>query len=164
MIEAGEYRGTVLEASIGEKEGGAPYALIKARPDGINENVSWFGSFSQTIISTGRNQGKKVGDQTAEVIGGFGVTDFTKINALEGRPCIFGVKVETWEGKLQAKISYIRPPGNAKAASPASIAGLNAFRASAIEAAKSAPKPDVAAPTAAAVGGGSSGGDDDIPF
>ncbi len=173
MIEPGEYRGEILEASMSESKDGKPYALIKARPDGMNESVAWFGSFSDTIIKSGNNTGKRVGDMTAKTIGSFGVDDFSKIESIEGKKCIFGVKHEPDEkngGQLRAKVSYIRPPGNSKPLSAAGAAGLNKFRAAAIEAARSAPKDDVRAPANGASGGTGyddhdyGAGGDEIPF
>lgn len=143
MLEAGEYRGTIIEATMNESQDGKPYALIKAKADGHPETVSWFGSFSQTVIKSGNNLGRKVGEMTAKTIGSFGCDDFAKIDLIEGKKCIFGVKHEPDErngGQLRAKVSYIRPRGTSRPLTAAVAAGLNQFRAAAIEAARAAPK------------------------
>jgi hypothetical protein len=136
-----EYIGEIVNAELQENNGKVA-AVIIARPNGSPETARWFGSFSETVISGGRNEGRVVGEVTAETLGAFGCTDFTKIGQLVGQKCAFGVKHKPGEnGKVFVECNFIRPPRAANPATPAGIASINRFRGAAIEAARKAPKP-----------------------
>ncbi len=177
-----DYIGVIVSAEMTESDKGAVGAIIVVRPDGLGETARWYGPFTETVISKGPNEGKIVGEMTAETIGKFGCSDFTKIASIVGQPCAFGIKHEPDKedpNKMWAKVSFLRPPRVARPVTSSGLAGINRFKGAAIAAARSAPKP---APKAASlprdnggyddsgygggagtsVGGG--GGDDDIPF
>lgn len=186
MIQPGEYKGEIIDASMNESDDGKVYALAKLRPDNMNEAVTWFGSFSDTIISAGFNEGKSVGDVTAATLGSIGWNaDFTSLKTIIGRMVTFGVKHEPdrkKQGEVRAKVSYIKPIGTGKPVSGASARELAAkFKGAAIEAARNAPKdqptsgskaPATNGSKAPASGGGGyddhnyggNSADDDIPF
>jgi hypothetical protein len=136
-----DYVGEIVSADLQENNGKIA-AIVIVRPDGSAETARWFGSFSETVISAGHNEGRMVGDVTAETLGRFGCTDFAKIAELVGKKVAFGVKHKPGEnGKVFVECNFIRPPGAANPASAAGIASINRFRGAAIEAAKKAPKP-----------------------
>lgn len=136
-----EYVGEIVHAELQEREGKVA-AVIVARPSGSTETARWFGSFSEKVISAGFNEGRVVGDVTAETLGKFGCTDFAKIGELVGQKVAFGVKHKPGEnGKVFVECNFIRPPGSNNPATAAGIASINRFRGAAIEAAKKAPKP-----------------------
>lgn len=147
LAVSNDYIGKIVNAEIQESEGKLS-AVIIVQPNGSTETARWFGSFSETVISTGDNAGKVVGDMTAATLGEFGCTDFSKIGQLIGAPVAFGVKHKPDKkdpAKMWANVNFIRPPGSGKPASAAGLAGLSKFRGAALAAAKNAPKP-VAAP------------------
>ena len=182
MIQPGEYSGEIVDASMNESDKGSAYALVKLRPDGTNESVTWFGSFSDTIIGAGFNLGKSVGEVTAKTLGSIGWNcDFTNLDSIIGKRVTFGVKHEPDQknaGQLRAKVSYLKAIGTTKPLAGATARELAAkFKGAALEAAKNAPK-DQAAPTnghnrsagSSKSGGyddadyGAPAGEDDIPF
>jgi hypothetical protein len=143
-----DYIGEIVSAELTENNGKVG-AVIYVRPDASPETVRWYGSFSDTRISAGRNEGKMVGEVTAATLGEFGCTDFNKIGELRGARVAFGVKHKPGDGgKMWAEASFIRPPRTAKPATAAGLAGINRFKGAAIEAARNAPKRTTApAPT-----------------
>jgi hypothetical protein len=167
-----DYVGVIVSAELSETNGKVG-AVVIVRPDGSPETARWYGSFSETVISGGRNEGKMVGECTAATLGEFGVTDFSKIAELVGKSCAFGVKHKPGEnGRTYVEVNFIRPPRPQRPVTPAGLSGLNRFRGAALEASRAAPKP---APRPAAADSGSSrggyddtdysgAGDDDIPF
>jgi hypothetical protein len=143
LQESNDYIGTIAAADLQEVDGKLS-AFVVCRPDGSNETARWFGSFSETVIKTGRNEGKMVGEMTAETLGQFGCTDFAKIAQLIGQRVAFGVKHKPSEkdpNKIFVECNFIRPPRAANPASAAGVASLSKFRAAAMAAAKNAPKP-----------------------
>lgn len=144
MLAAGEYKGEIIDASMNENDGKA-YALVKVKPDGSAETVAWFGSFSETVIGSGFNQGKVVGEMTAATLGTLGWDcDFTNLNTIIGKKVVFGVKHEPDQkndGQIRAKVSYLKPVGSTKPLGAGTAKGLAArFKGAALEAKRNAPK------------------------
>lgn len=136
-----DYIGEIINAELQENNGKVA-AIVVVRPGGSAETARWFGSFSETVISSGHNEGKMVGEVTAETLGRFGCSDFAKIGEIVGQKVAFGVKHKPGEnGKVFVECNFIRPPGSNNPATAAGIASINRFRGAAIEAAKKAPKP-----------------------
>jgi hypothetical protein len=147
-----DYVGEIVNAELTENDGKVG-AVVLCRPDGSPEVVRWYGSFSETVIQSGDNAGKMVGETTAATLGLFGCTDFSKIDMLIGKKVAFGVKHKPGikdASKIFAEVSWIRPPRAKNPATSAGIASINKFRGAAIEAAKNAPKqpPPAARPAA----------------
>lgn len=141
LAVSNDYVGEIVSAELTENNGKVG-AIVMVRPDGSPETARWYGSFSETVISGGRNEGKMVGDVTAAILGEFGCTDFSKISQIKGSRCAFGVKHKPGnDGKVWAEVSWIGRPRVAKPVTSAGLAGLNRFKGAAIEAARSAPKP-----------------------
>jgi hypothetical protein len=182
MLEiSNDYIGVIVSAELTENNGKVG-AIVVVRPDGSPQTARWYGSFSDTVIGgQGRNAGKMVGEVTAETLGSFGCSDFSKIgDVLPGQRVAFGVKHKPDKDdpeKMWAEVNFIRPPRVAKPVTSAGLAGINRFKGAALEAARSAPKPapkpssqqsgsgghdDDYGPTD--YGGGGSSGGDDIPF
>lgn len=135
-----DYIGEIVHAELTENNGKVG-AVVIVRPDGSPETARWYGSFSETTISGGRNEGKMVGEVTAATLGEFGCTDFSKIGELKGMKASFGVKHKPGEGgKIWAEVNFIHPPRVGKPVTSAGLAGINRFKGAAIEAARSAPK------------------------
>lgn len=164
-----EYVGEIVSAELTENNGKVG-AIVIVRPDGSPESARWYGSFSETRISSGRNEGKLVGEMTAQTLGEFGCVDFGKIGDIKGQRVAFGIKHKPGEnGKTWVEVSFIHPPRAAKPVTSQGLAGINRFKGAAIEAARGAPKPT---PRAQQDGGDSEFGptnydgppDDDIPF
>jgi hypothetical protein len=148
LNESNDYIGTIAAADLQEIDGKLS-AFVVCKPDGSAETARWFGSFSDTVISKGRNEGKMVGEMTAETLGQFGCTDFSKIGQIVGQRVAFGVRHKQSEKdptKTFVECSFIRPPRAANPASAAGVASLSKFRAAAMAAAKNAPKPAAAPP------------------
>ncbi len=136
-----DYIGEIVHAELQENNGKVA-AIIVCRPNGGTDTARWFGSFSEKVISAGFNEGRVVGEVTAETLGKFGCVDFVKIGELVGQKVAFGVKHKPGEnGKVFVECNFIRPPGSANPATAAGIASINRFKGAAIEAAKKAPKP-----------------------
>lgn len=141
LAVSNDYIGEIVNAELTENNGKIA-AIVLVRPSGGTETARWFGSFSETVISSGFNEGRMVGEITAETLGKFGCTDFAKIGDLVGQKVAFGVKHKPGEnGKVFVECNFIRPPGSQNPASASGIASINRFRGAAIEAAKKAPKP-----------------------
>ncbi len=163
-----DYIGEIVSAELTENNGKVG-AIVVCRPDGMGETARWYGSFSETRISKGDNEGKMVGEVTAATLGEFGCVDFSKIGEIKGSKVAFGVKHKPGDdGKIWAEINFIRPPRKAKPVTSSGLAGINKFKGAAIEAARSAPKRQTAP---VANGAGGSGNDDfgpenydDAPF
>ncbi len=137
-----DYIGKIVNAEIQENNGKVS-AIVICRPEGSLETVKWFGSFSETVVSGGFNEGKMVGAITAETLGAFGVTDFAKIGEIIGRDVAFGVKHKASDdgsGKVFANCNFIRPPGSQRPATASGLASIARFRGAAVAAAKNAPK------------------------
>jgi hypothetical protein len=171
MLQVGsDYVGEIVSAELTENNGKVG-AVVVVRPDGSPETARWYGSFSDTRISAGRNEGKLVGEVTAATLGEFGCTDFSKIGEIRGQRVRFGVKHKSGDdGKIWVEANFIHPPRTAKPVTSAGLAGINRFKGAAIEAARSAPK-RTATPAAPASNGGrdddfgpTNYGDDDPPF
>lgn len=144
-----DYFGKIVNAELQEWDDGSVSAVVICRPDGSAETARWSGSFTDKRIEKGTNQGRTWGELTAETLGSFGVTDFTKVGQLIGQPVCFGVKHRVDDNnKTWADVSFIRPGGNRRPASVAGIASINRFRGAAIEAAKKSPRPVTAGSTA----------------
>lgn len=142
-----DYIGEIVSAELTENNGKVA-AVVIVRPDGSPETARWFGSFSDTMIQNGRNEGKIVGEVTAATLGEFGCTDFSKIGELKGSRVAFGVKHKPGEnGKVWVEANFIHPPRVAKPVTSAGLAGINRFKGAAIEAARSAPKRQQQPPT-----------------
>ncbi|HVJ13867.1 MAG TPA: hypothetical protein VM686_00440 [Polyangiaceae bacterium] len=155
-----DYIGEIVSAELTENNGKVG-AIVVVRPDGSPETARWYGSFSETYISSGRNEGKMVGEVTAATLGEFGCSDFSKIGELKGAKVAFGIKHKPGEnGKVWVEANFIHPPRAAKPVTSAGLAGINRFKGAAIEAARSAPK-RTAAPSN---GGGRQPGDDSDDF
>jgi hypothetical protein len=140
-----DYIGVIVSAELTENNGKVG-AIVVVRPDGSSQTARWYGSFSDTVIGgQGRNAGKMVGEVTAETLGSFGCSDFSKIgDILPGQRVAFGVKHKPDPQnpeKVWAEVNFIRPPRAAKPVTSAGLAGINRFKGAAIEAARSAPKP-----------------------
>lgn len=176
MLAVGnDYVGTIVSAELTESKKGSVGAVIVVRPDGASEVARWYGPFTDTVIKKGPNEGKIVGEMTAETIGKFGCSDFTKIGAIVGQACAFGIKHEQDEkdpSKFWARVSFIRPRRTARPVTSSGLAGINRFKGAAIEAARHAPKPNAKTPASKSAthdddfGPTDYGqsGDDDIPF
>lgn len=137
-----DYFGKIVNAELQEWDDGTVSAVVICRPDGSSETARWSGSFSDKEITKGTNAGRTWGELTAETLGSFGCTDFTKIAELIGQTVCFGVKHRTDDKeKTWADVSFIRPGGNRRPASAAGIAGIAKFRGVALAAAAKAPKP-----------------------
>ena len=135
-----DYIGEIVSAELTENNGKVG-AIVVVRPDGSPETARWYGSFSETVISSGRNQGKSVGEVTAATLGEFGCTDFSKIGEIVGSKVAFGIKHKPGDdGKIWVEVNFIGVPRKAKPVTAGGLAGLNRFRAAAIEASKNAPK------------------------
>lgn len=170
-----DYIGVIISAELTENNGKVG-AVVVVRPDGSPETARWYGSFSETVITgQGRNAGKMVGEVTAETLGEFGCSDFSKIGSiLPGQRVAFGVKHKpglTDPSKTFAEVNFIHPPRAAKPVTSAGLAGINRFKGVAIEAARKAPKPtSKPAPQGNGAGddedysGYGRGSDDEIPF
>lgn len=176
LAVSNDYIGVIVSAELTENNGKVG-AIVVVRPDGSGETARWYGSFSETVISgQGRNAGKMVGEVTAETLGEFGCSDFSKIGSiLPGQRVAFGVKHKpgtTDPTKTFVEVNFIHPPRAAKPVTSAGLAGINRFKGAAIEAARKAPKPaSKPAPQSNGAsededysGYGGSRGDDDIPF
>ncbi len=150
-----DYIGEIVSAELSETQPGKVAAIVHVRPDGSPETARWFGSFSDTRISAGRNEGKMVGEVTAATLGEFGCSDFSKIGELKGARVAFGIKHKPGnDGKIWAEVNFIHPPRVAKPVTSSGLAGINRFKGAAIEAARNAPKRTTApAPTNGAGGG-----------
>src|SRR5688500_6345544 len=95
-----DYFGEIVTAELQENNGKIA-AVIVVRPGGSVEAARWFGSFSETVISSGFNEGRVVGEITTETLGKFGCTDFAKIGDIVGQKVAFGVKHKPGEnGKV----------------------------------------------------------------
>jgi hypothetical protein len=145
LAQSNDYIGVIVSAELTENNGKVG-AIVYVRPDGSAESARWYGSFSETIMGgQSRNAGKMVGEVTAETLGEFGCTDFSKIGSiLPGQRVAFGVKHKPDEkdpSKMWAEVNFIRPPRVAKPVTSAGLAGINRFKGAAIEAARKAPKP-----------------------
>lgn len=176
-----DYVGVIVSAELTESEKGNVGVIVIVRPEGSPETARWYGSFSDTVIGKGDNAGRAVGEVTAEIIGKFGCTDFSKIGEiLKGQAVAFGVKHRPDKddpNKMWAEVNFIRPPRTARPVTSSGLAGINRFKGAAIAAAKNAPKP-ASKPNgnqqSSAGGGydddfgptdyGSGRGGDDIPF
>jgi len=135
-----DYVGEIVSAELTENNGKVA-AIVVVRPDGSPETARWYGSFSETEISSGYSKGKIVGELTAATIGEFGCVDFSKIGELKGMRVAFGVKHKPGEnGKIWVEANFIHPPRVAKPVTSSGLAGINRFKGAAIEAARSAPK------------------------
>ena len=146
LAVSNDYIGEIVDANLQESDDGKMGAVVLVRPDNAQEVGRWFGSFSETVIdptSKSRNAGRMVGEVTAETLGEFGCTDFSRIDALIGMKCKFGVK-HTQDKKdpekIWVEVNFIRPL-RAKPASASGLASINKFRGAALAAAKGAPKP-----------------------
>jgi hypothetical protein len=158
LAVSNDYIGEIVSAELTENNGKVG-AIVVVRPDGSPETARWYGSFSETRISNGRNEGKIVGEVTAATLGEFGITDFSKIGDMKGQRVAFGVKHKPGEnGKVWAEVNFIHPPRVAKPVTSAGLAGINRFKGAAIEAARSAPKRQ----TAPVNNGAAGAGDDDF--
>lgn len=145
MLQAGEYKGNIIDASMNESER-SPYALVRVQPTGNPETVSWFGSFSETVIGSGPNQGRTVAAMTIEALAKLGWDgNFEKLDSLVGREVVFGVKNEPDRNnsdQMRVKVSYIRLPGSSKPMQPATAKSLSAkFKGEALAAIKTAKAP-----------------------
>lgn len=182
LAQSNDYIGVIVSAELTENEGKVG-AIVLVRPEGSSESARWYGSFSDTVIGSGPNEGKCVGEVTAATLGRFGCSDFAKISeVLPGQKVAFGVKHKPDpkdSSKTWVEVNFIRPPTNAKPVTSAGLAGINRFKGAAIDAARNAPKPpskstskpsgggsydDDFGPTNYDGGGSGRGGDDDIPF
>ncbi len=138
-----DYIGVIVSAELTENNGKVG-AIVVVRPDNSSETARWYGSFSDTVIGSGRNQGKAVGEMTAETLGQFGCADFTKVgDILPGQRVAFGVKHKPGKddpSKMWAEVNFIHPPRTAKPVTSSGLAGINKFKGAAIEAARNAPK------------------------
>lgn len=177
MINAGKHRTHVHSAELRKstKEGGgAPYALLSFNIG--NESVEYFGSFSETVISTGKNAGRRVGELTAETLVALGWDgDLTKLSEIEGVECSIVVEHVTDDKGTRARVKFVNPLGGGAPVEASDVALLNkSFRATILEAKKARktmPTKVVAAP---AVANGTGGGgysnadyppeDGDMPF
>lgn len=147
-----DYVGEIVSAELTENNGKVG-AILVVRPDGSPETARWYGSFSETVIGSGRNQGKTVGETTAATLGELGCTDFSKVSELVGAKVAFGIKHKPGDdGKIWVEVNYVAPPRQAKPVTASGLAGLNRFRAAAIEASKNAPKREKKAPPPASNG------------
>lgn len=139
-----DYIGVIVSAELTESEKGNVGAIVIVRPEGSAETCRWYGSFSDTVITKGDNAGRSVGEMTAETIGKFGCSDFSKIGeVLKGQPVAFGVKHRPDKddpAKIWAEVNFIRPPRVARPVTSAGLAGINRFKGAAIEAARKAPQ------------------------
>lgn len=139
-----DYIGVIVSAELTENNGKVG-AIVYVRPDGSAESCRWYGSFSETVFASGRNEGKAVGEVTAATLGEFGCSDFSKIGEiLPGQRVAFGVKHKPDKedpNKVWAEVNFIHPPRAAKPVTSAGLAGINRFKGAAIEAARKAPRP-----------------------
>ena len=144
LAVSNDYFGKIVNAELQEWDDGTVSAVVICRPDGSAETARWSGGFSDKEIEKGTNKGRTWGELTAETLGSFGCTDFTKIGELIGQPVCFGVKHEQDTKdpeKIWANVNFIRPGGNRRPASAAGIASIARFRGVAMAAAAKAPKP-----------------------
>lgn len=143
LAVSNDYIGEIVSAELTENDGKVG-AIVVVRAEGSAETARWYGSFSDTIISSGRNEGKAVGEVTAATLGEFGCSDFNKIGeVLRGQRCSFGIKHKPDKkdpSKTWAEVNFIHPPRTAKPVTSAGLAGINRFKGAAIEAARNAPK------------------------
>ncbi len=137
-----EYLGEIVSAELTENNGKVG-AIVLVRADGSPETARWYGSFSETRIGKGRNEGRLVGEVTAETLGSFGCSEFSKIGELKGMRVAFGIvhkPATDGSGKVWQEVNFIQPPRVAKPVTSSGLAGINRFKGAAIEAARGAPK------------------------
>lgn len=137
-----DYQGEIVSASLAEDQGRLA-AVVYVRPDGSAETARWRGTFDETVIRNGTNEGRQWGEITAECLGEFGITDFARIADMKGMKCSFGIKHNPGkdkEGKpkIWVEVNFIHPLRNAKPVSSQGLASLNRFKGAAIAAARKA--------------------------
>ena len=147
MLPVGNsYIGEIVNAELSEDKAQV-VAIVFVRPDGSPETARWRGTFSDTQIRSGKNEGRSWGEVTAETLGEFGITDFSRIAELKGKKCSFGIKHNPGDdGKIWVEVNFIAPPRAAKPVTSAGLAGLAKFKGAALEAAKKAGVTRQAAP------------------
>lgn len=146
MLQAGEYRGKIIDANMGENEGGNAYAMIKCKPEGSPETANWLGSFSETVISRGPNEGRTVASCTIDTLAKLGWDgNFESLATIINRDVIFGVKHvpdKKKPGQTWVEVNYIKLPGSGKPVNAATAKGLAAkFKGEALQAIKNAKVP-----------------------
>jgi hypothetical protein len=148
-----DYQGEIISAVLSEDQGRIS-AIVHVRPDGSAETARWRGTFDETEIRNGTNQGRQWGEITAECLGEFGITDFARIGDMKGMKCSFGIKHSPGkdkEGKpkIWVEVNFIHPIRNVKPVTSQGLASLNRFKGAALAAARKTNAPrQQAAPAA----------------
>lgn len=149
MIPEGKYyEKKIVHAELRSTEEGKRYVIVKVEING--DTADWFGSFKDTVIQSGSNAGKTVGDVTCETLVAVGWNgDWGRLDDdLRGKPCDVTIEHDEYKGKAKAKVRYLNPIGGGASVDAGDVAELNSkFRATIVAAKKK--RPAVEAPASA---------------
>lgn len=137
------YNGEIVSAALTE-DNGRVAAVVYVKSDGSPETARWRGTFDDTVIKAGENAGRSWGELTAETLGQFGITDFTRIGDMKGMRVRFGIKHSPDKNdprKIWQEVNYIATERVLKPVTSQGLASLNRFKGVAIEAARKSGAP-----------------------